>query len=156
METQLDEHESKKNAEQRSVRNVDRTVKDLQSQIERREKTNAQLNDDITKSREKVERLLQTIDELQSSDSENQLQARRAERELREAREKSLLLEKELNSWKASRLERGSAAGRTGAMAALSDIGEMYPGGEGSRRGSGAYSAVQVPQRKPSNTKGFL
>ena len=155
METQLEEHESRKNAEQRSVRNVDRTVKDLQSQIERREKMNAQLNDDIAKSREKIERLLQTIDELQSSDSQNQLQARRAERELREAREKTLLLEKELESWKTSRLERGSALGRAGAMAALSDIGEGYPG-EGSRRGSGAYSAVQVPQRKPSNTKGFL
>lgn len=130
-------------------------MKDLQSQIERRDKANAQLNDDISKSREKVERLLRTIDELQSSDSENQLQARRAERELREAREKSLLLEKELDSWKATRLERGSGVGRAGGIGGLSDIGE-FAVGEGSRRGSGAYSASPAPQRKPSNTKGFL
>lgn len=155
METQLEDHESKKNAEQRSIRNVDRTVKDLQSQIERRDKANSQLNDNIAKSREKIERLLHTIDDLQSSDSEYQLQARRAERELREAREKSLLLEKELDSWKASRMERGSGVGRVGGIAGLSDIGE-YPVGDGSRRGSGAYSATHVRQRKPSNTKGFL
>ena len=162
METQLDDHESRKNAEQRSVRSVDRTVKDLQSQIERREKMNAQLNDDIAKSREKTERLLQTIDELQSSDSENQLQARRAERELREEREKALRLERELEGWKALRMERGSGLGRSGTMAALSDIGERYSIGGGSRKGSGAYAGlgqnggVQIPQRKTSNTKGFL
>lgn len=131
------------------MRNVDRTVKDLQAQIERRDKTNAQLTEDIAKSREKIERLLQTIEELQSSDSQNQLQARRAERDLREEREKSLRLERELEGWKALRVERGSAVGRN--MAALSDIG--------SRRGSGVFGPNgqgEVPQRQTSNTKGFL
>ncbi|KAL2002862.1 hypothetical protein VTN02DRAFT_5699 [Thermoascus thermophilus] len=149
LETQLEEQESKRNAEQRSMRNVDRTVKDLQAQIERRDKTNAQLTEDIAKSREKIERLLQTIEELQSSDSQNQLQARRAERDLREEREKSLRLERELEGWKALRAERGSAVGRN--MPALSDIG--------SRRGSGVFGPNgqgEVPQRQASNTKGFL
>lgn len=81
------------------------------------------------------------IQELQSSDSENQLQARRAERELREERERSLRMERELEGWKAFRLERGSSAMR------LSDFGG------GSRRGSGVF---EVPQRKFSNSKGFL
>ncbi|KAJ9284106.1 hypothetical protein DTO021C3_8295 [Paecilomyces variotii] len=144
LETQLEEQESKRNAEQRSVRSIDRTVKDLQSQIERRDKINAQLTDDIAKSRDKTERLLKTIEDLQQSDSENQLQARRAERELREEREKALRLERELEGWKALRMERGSAVGRPG-MGTFSDMG--------SRKGSGAFD---MPQRKPSNTKGFL
>lgn len=55
---------------------------------------NSQLTDDINKSRDRIERLLQTIDELQSSDSQSQLQAKRAERELREEREKALRLER--------------------------------------------------------------
>lgn len=144
LETQLEEQESKRNAEQRSVRSIDRTVKDLQSQIERRDKINAQLTDDIAKSRDKTERLLKTIEDLQQSDSENQLQARRAERELREEREKALRLERELEGWKALRMERGSAVGRPG-MGTFSDMGN--------RKGSGAFD---MPQRKPSNTKGFL
>ena len=131
------------------MRSVDRTVKDLQTQIERRDKVNTSLTDDINKSRDKIERLLHTIDELQSSDSQNQLQARRAERELREEREKALRLERELEGWKALRMERGSAAGgfgglnRSGTMLALSEMG--------SRRGS-----LEIPQRKSSNSKGFL
>lgn len=151
LETQLEEQESKRNAEQRSVRNVDRTVKDLQTQIERREKVNSQLTEDIGKSRDRIERLLQTIEELQTSDSENQLQARRAERELREEREKSLRLERELEGWKSLRLERGSIKGP--GYGGVSEMGDRY-----SRRGSGVYvgSGIELPQRKLSNSKGFL
>lgn len=106
---------------------------------------NAQLNDDMNKARDKIERLLRNIDELQQGDTETQLQARRAERELREEREKALRLERELEGWKALRVERGSSTISRSTIAALSDVG--------SRRGS----AVSDPsQRKPSNTKGFL
>ncbi|KAH8423484.1 type II myosin [Aspergillus melleus] len=142
LETHLEEQETKHGSEQRSLRNVDRTVKDLQSQIDRREKMNAQLNEDINKSRDKIDRLLRNIQELQEADSQTQLQARRAERELREEREKSLRLARELEGWKGLRVERGSNLGR------LSDAG--------SRRGSGVYGSGDVPQRMPSNTKGFL
>ncbi|KAK2748895.1 hypothetical protein FQN57_007178 [Myotisia sp. PD_48] len=159
LETQLDNHESKRNAEQKSVRNVDRTVKDLQSQIERRDKTNNQLTDDIAKSRDKIERLLKTIDELQTSDSNNQLQARRADRELREEREKSLRLERELEGWKALRMERGNTnMSKSNTFGGLSDIPERY----NNRRGSGVYvgagpnNIIEIPQRKLSNSKGFL
>ncbi|OJJ48351.1 hypothetical protein ASPZODRAFT_1570833 [Penicilliopsis zonata CBS 506.65] len=118
-----------------------------ESQIDRRDKANAQLNDDVNKARDKIDRLLHQIEELQQTDSENQFQVRRAERELREEREKGLRLERELDGWKALRIERGSAVGR-GPMAAFSDVG--------SRRGSGAYMSSDIPQRMPSNTKGFL
>lgn len=106
---------------------------------------NGQLTDDVNKAREKIERLLKNIEELQQSDSENQLQARRAERELREEREKALRLERELDGWKHLRAERGSVMGRT--VGAFSDIE--------SRRGSGLFGG-DSPQRKVSNTKGFL
>ena len=120
-------------------------MKDLQSQIERREKQNIQLNDDIVRSREKIQSLLANIDELQSSDSASQLAARRAERELREEKEKALRLERELEGWKGLRVERGSAfAGPAGRL--------------GSERGGGrkVSNSVDLPQRKVSNSKGFL
>lgn len=123
-------------------------MKDLQSKIDRRDKMNTQLSDDINKARDKIERLLRNIEELQQGDTETQLQARRAERELREEREKALRLERELEGWKALRVERGSTVGRGGAMATFSDVG--------SRRGSAAFGSAETPQRKPSNTKGFL
>ncbi|KAH8589731.1 P-loop containing nucleoside triphosphate hydrolase protein [Bisporella sp. PMI_857] len=100
LEAQLEEQENERNKSQRSVRNVDRTVKDLQLQIERKEKANTSLQEDINRARDKVEKLLATIDELQSSDSTAQLSARRAERELREEKEKALRLERELDMLK--------------------------------------------------------
>ncbi|KAK3722942.1 class II myosin [Vermiconidia calcicola] len=157
LEQQLENMEHSRTTEARSVRNVDRTVKDLQSQIERRDKSANMLQDDLNKSRDKVERLLQTIDELQASDSSAQLSAKRAERELREEREKTLRLERELEGTRNSRNERDSVR-KSGALAAFSDAGN------GSRRGS--YAArpesqagdvkIEVPQRTSSLTKGFL
>ncbi|RAL67585.1 hypothetical protein DID88_008338 [Monilinia fructigena] len=151
LEAQLDEQESERNKSQRSVRNVDRTVKDLQQQIERKEKANTQLQEDITRSRDKVEKLLKTIDELQSSDSTNQLSARRAERELREEREKALRLERELEGWKALRMQKGPG-GR------ISASGTWRPGSEFSSDDAG----IEIPKRKSSlsrqdsMSKGFL
>jgi myosin protein heavy chain len=106
---------------------------------------NAQLNDDVNRARDKIERLLRNIEELQHNDSDAQLLARRAERELREEREKALRLERELDGWKATRAERGSTIGRNVTF-----------GEDGNRRGSGVYGSSDVPQRQPSNTKGFL
>lgn len=142
----MEEQENKHHTEQRSLRNIDRTVKDFQSQIERRDKMNSQLNDEVSKSRDKVERLLANIEELQQSESETQFLVRRSERELREEREKALRLERELDGWKGLWGERGSAVGRP--MATFSDVG--------SRRGSNGVNPADIPQRMPSNTKGFL
>ncbi|KAL8642954.1 MAG: hypothetical protein Q9228_000398, partial [Teloschistes exilis] len=96
LESQLEDQEKSHSASLRSVRNVDRTVRDLEAQIARRDKTTQQLNDDIAKGRDKIERLLQTIDELQAEEASSQLAARRAERDLREEKEKALRLEREL------------------------------------------------------------
>ncbi len=148
------------------MRNVDRTVKDLQSQIERKDKQNSQMQDDVARLRDKVDKLLKTIDELQASESTNELSARRAERELREEKERSLRLEREMEGWKNLRTvsEAGSVAGgvaggvrRTGTQATFrsSLLGGSEPVGEG---------PPDIPKRKssigrtraPSLTKGFL
>jgi len=120
------------------------------------------LSEDLSKARDKIGSLLSTIDELQASDSSNQLAAKRAERELREERENRLRLERELEGWKGLRIERGSVH-RSATLVALSDADVR------SRRGSSigpppqAPSSVgsgerriEVPQRKSSLTKGFL
>jgi myosin heavy chain 9/10/11/14 len=166
LEQQLEAASTRKGDEARSIRNVDRTVKDLESQIQRREKQNSQLSDDVAKARDKISNLLATIDELQSSDSQSQLTAKRAERELREEREKALRLERELEGWKVMRMERGTGAvvHRSGTMAALSELAESQGRGvaAGSRAGSRKVSGVssgggaEGVHRKPSNTKGFL
>ena len=142
----MEDQENKHSSEQRSLRNVDRTVKDLQSQIDRRDKMNAQLTDDVNRARDKIERLLRNIEEIQHNDSDAQLLARRAERELREEREKALRLEREIEGWRGLRGERGSTIGRPNH-----NFSEA-----GSRRGSDVYGSNDIPQRHPSNTKGFL
>lgn len=134
-------------------------MKDLQSQLERRDKSASLLQDDLNKSRDKVERLLSTIDELQQSDSSAQLTAKRAERELREEREKSLRLERELE---AARV-RGAESGRRSALAALSDGGSRrgsYAGRPDSRAGTpatapGGEVELKVP-RRDSSLRSFL
>lgn len=93
-----------------------------------------------------MDKLLKTIDELQSSESDNQLSARRAERELREEKEKSLRLERELDGWKTLRNDKGGAYGSARSRHAWASEGD----------------GVNVPERKssisraPSMTKGFL
>ena len=146
---------------------MDRTVKDLQTQIERRDKQNASVMDDLNKSRDKISSLLATIDDLQSSDSTNQLAAKRAERELREEREKTLRLERELEGWKNLRVERRSALGVPNAPASEAGdtrsrrgssigllMGEM---GEVSAADKGKYGgSLRSGLRRVSGQKGFL
>ncbi|KAK0637586.1 Myosin-10 [Lasiodiplodia hormozganensis] len=145
LEKSLEEAHATRNTESRANRAIDRTVKDLQQQIERREKANASISDDLNKAREKISTLLSTIDELQSSDSAHQLAAKRAERELREERETRLRVERELEGWKGLRMERRSALGVPN--------GGQYGGGAsdaggGSRRDSYAelLSELQPPR----------
>ncbi|KAI4949284.1 hypothetical protein J4E91_005022 [Alternaria rosae] len=167
LEKALEDSESTRLSESRSVRNVDRTVKDLQTQIERRDKQNASVMDDLNKSRDKISSLLATIDDLQSSDSTNQLAAKRAERELREEREKTLRLERELEGWKNLRVERRSVLGVPGAPASEAGdtrsrrgssigllMGEM---GEVSAADKGKYGgSLRSGLRRVSGQKGFL
>jgi myosin protein heavy chain len=103
--------------------------------------------------RDKVDKLLKTIDELQASESENQLTARRAERELREEKEKALRLEREMEALRNLRLEKGPHS----AMGSVRSRLGPWRASEGDEA-----SLVDVPQRKssisrvPSLTKGFI
>jgi myosin protein heavy chain len=132
---------------------VDRIVKDLQSQIDRKDKQNVQLSEDVSRMRDRADKLLTTIEELQSSESDNQLSARRAERELREEKEKTLRLERELQGWKNLRNEKGSGS----VMGSVRSRMGPWRVSEGDDS-----SFIDVPKRKsslsrvPSLTKGFL
>lgn len=133
-------------------------MRDLQAQIDRRERANAQMAEDVSKSRDKIGQLLATIDELQGSDSASQLQAKRAERELREERDKNLRLERELEGWKGLRMDRTEAGlRRSGTFRALSEYGSQRGRG-GSVAGSegGALAVPKVGGRKSSVGHGFL
>ena len=138
---------------------MDRTVKDLQSQIERKDKQAIQLTEDTQRLRDKVDKLLKTIDELQASESSNQLSARRSERELREEKEKVLRLERELEGWrlrveKSGSIGVGSMRSRAGGMASWRAMGGLM--------GPDEVSEPEIPKRKsslgraPSLSKGFL
>ncbi|KAI1378943.1 hypothetical protein F4677DRAFT_410114 [Hypoxylon crocopeplum] len=172
LELQLEAQENERSKSQRSVRNVDRIVKDLQSQIDRKDKQAVQMNDDVSRLRDRVEKLLKTIDELQASESDNQLSARRAERELREEKEKTLRLERELEGWKHLRMEKGSVNGGSvrlstpglegGRRLSAWRNGTGTSGGDGDDTNSIGGTGIEVPKRKssigrtPSLTKGFL
>lgn len=121
--------------------------------------------EDLNKAREKISNLLSTIDELQSSDSASQLAAKRAERELREEREKSLRLEREVENWKGLRVERRSALGVPAAGSEAGDVrsrrgssigllmGEM---GEAGASEKAKFGSLRGNLRRVSGTKGFL
>lgn len=176
LESQLEDQENNRAKSQRSVRNVDRVVKDLQGQIERKDKQNAQTEEDLNRMRDKADKLLKTIDELQASESANQLQTRRAERELLQEREKIARLQRELDSWKNLRSEKGSVLGsvagsimsssaRGGGMARSGTMATMRSSGLASvmdEEDVDAEGHVVIPKRKssisrvPSLTKGFL
>ncbi|KAI4243652.1 MAG: hypothetical protein L6R42_010695, partial [Xanthoria sp. 1 TBL-2021] len=117
--------------------------------IARRDKTAQQLADDVSKGRDKIERLLQTIDELQAEEASTQLAARRAERDLREEKEKALRLERELEGWKGLRMEKGG-----GGLGKVEWNGSLR-GTPRSRVGSGVGFGEGV-KRQMSDSKGFL
>jgi len=157
LESLLEEQENERSKSQRSVRNVDRTVKDLQAQIDRKDKQNGQLQEDMGRMRDKMDKLLKTIEELQASEGANELAARRAERELREEKEKSMQLERELEGLKSMRFDRPPAPG---SVAGGSIRGGWRGAGIGGSEAD--VESVRIPKRKssisrvPSLTKGFL
>jgi len=149
LEAQLEKQETERNQSQRSVRNVDRQIKDFNAEIERKEKRCLQLQEENNRQREKQEKLLQTIEELQSSESGHEHAARRAERELREERGKVLQLEKELENLKTRGYQKGSRPS-----------GSWRPGSEWG--GDDDTGGIVIPKRKSSLSratslsKGFL
>ena len=93
--------------------------------------------------------MLRQIDELQAEDAKAQLQARRAERDLREEKEKALRLERELEGWKGLRMERGARTGVNGSEWGSSIRGKSGQDWRGNDGGDGL-------KRLLSDSKGFL
>ncbi|KAK6359881.1 hypothetical protein TWF696_001010 [Orbilia brochopaga] len=163
LENQLEENERQRSKVERSTKNVDRTVRDLQQQIERKEKMNSQLQEDMQRNKDKVERLLKTIEELQSSDSQNQLTARRAERELREEKEKCLRLERELEGLKSlsSRIgggsDRASLSGAGGVhMTRSNTLHTVAEDGSGNGAAGGFAAKRRIFSKDGDGVKNFL
>ncbi|KTW30216.1 hypothetical protein T552_00694 [Pneumocystis carinii B80] len=90
LENELRERDSMLNKENKTIRFTDRSIKDLQYQLSQRDKVKERLEDDLNKSNEKIQKLKKIVDELQLSESTSQLALRRAEREARDEKEKSL------------------------------------------------------------------
>ncbi len=115
-----------------------------------------------------------TIDELQSSESNNQLAAKRAERELRAEQERAAQLEREIESWKAMQTSLNKSATMRSSGWRSSPAPQALPPASSSNGLPPAYSAewsnessatgagIDIPQRKSSLsrsmslTKGFL
>ncbi len=83
---------------------------------------------------------------MQAEEARSQLAARRAERDLREEREKGLRLERELEGWKGLRMERGAVTRGSGSEWGGSVRGHAA---RGSESGEGV-------RRMLSDSKGFL
>ncbi|KAG4304526.1 hypothetical protein PORY_001919 [Pneumocystis oryctolagi] len=121
LENELRERDSMLNKENKTIRFTDRSIKDLQYQLSQRDKIKERLENELVKSDEKIQKLKEVVEELQSSESASQLAARRAEREARDEREKSLRLEKELEKAK-SRIESASIISRNNTIKSLNSL----------------------------------
>lgn len=162
LEAALEAAHTSQSKNAREVRNVDRTVSSLQQTIERKEKSVLQLQDDVARGRDKIEKLLKTIDELQASDAEAQLEKRRAERELREEREVKLRLERELGAWKSLRMEKGvndiqgRSLRRSGQWPRNGGTESLYDGEGWGDDNLNVEKKSRGVDRQMSLTKGFL
>ena len=100
LERQIEEQSRRYVEETRQVRTNDRSVKDLYSQLSQKDKLIARLQDDASRLESKMQRLLESMEALQTSETNHRLSARRAKREARDVKERSLRHEKELEEWK--------------------------------------------------------
>ena len=148
LEAALEELHNSKTSTERDERGHERLVRDLQSQISRRDQLLGQSSQDLDKSRAKVQSLLTTIEELQAEEGKCELAARRAERDLREERDRALRLERELEGWKGLRVGRDSSR-------KVSGVGSIR-GNSSSRLGRDSGLGGEGLARSMSNTKGFL
>lgn len=89
---------------------------------------------------------------MQAEEAKSQLGARRAERDLREEKEKGLRLERELEGWKGLRMERGA----TGASASGMGNGSEWGGSVRGKHASKGSENVEGIRRMLSDSKGFL
>lgn len=99
LERQLSEQGRKHYEETRQFKSQDRSVRDLLQQLAQKDKLLQRLQDESSKSDSRIKKLTDSIDQIQASESSYRMAARRAEREARDAKERALRLEKELEDW---------------------------------------------------------
>lgn len=100
LEKRLEEQSQQYAERSRTFRSNDRSVKDLMGQISQRDKAVQRMQEDLTRNETKIKGLQETVESLQSTETTHRLSARRAEREAKDAKEKSLRLQKDLEEWK--------------------------------------------------------
>lgn len=107
LEGQIVENSKKFADELRQARSDDRSYRDLESRLTRSQNLNQRFQEESEKSASKMKHLQQLLEQAQAEETAHRISARRAEREARDLKERSLRLEKELESWK-ERLDRKS------------------------------------------------
>lgn len=100
LEHQLDEQAMKFAEESRTFRSNDRSVKDLQTQLIQKDKLASKLQEELDHNESKIRTLQETVENLQALETSLRLSSRRAEREVRDLKENSVRLEKDLEDWR--------------------------------------------------------
>jgi len=78
-----------------NARKTERTIRDLQNQLQERNKYKAKYEEDMERNESKIKKMKAQIEELEQSESNLQIAKRRIEREANEQRERASRLEKE-------------------------------------------------------------
>ncbi|KAJ3295285.1 hypothetical protein HDU79_009472 [Rhizoclosmatium sp. JEL0117] len=93
---QLEFEMTEKSELQKNARKIERTLREMQFQVSEKDKLKQRYEEDVEKLDQKLKKLKNTIDELETSESNAQLAKRKAEREAADYRERALRLEKEV------------------------------------------------------------
>lgn len=100
LEKELQTQDRMKLEESRSLRNTDRTIKDLENSLAQRDAAQKRIEDKMHKAELRTQSMQQDIETLRDSEAANQMRARRAERDAADQRERALRAEKELERYK--------------------------------------------------------
>jgi myosin protein heavy chain len=108
-----------KSDESRTIRSSDRTIKELEAALQRKELAEQLLSKQAAAAESRLHVLQQDIEGLRDSDAAHQLKAKRAEREATDQRERALRAEKELERLR-SRDEAAKGMSRQNTLASAS------------------------------------
>ncbi|KAJ3051404.1 hypothetical protein HK097_007621 [Rhizophlyctis rosea] len=110
---QLDAETREKNEAIKNVRKAERVVRDLQFQLQERDKAKGRFEEEMEKMEGRLKRMKGQVEDLESSESELQLAKRKLEREVAEYKERAYRLEKENEKLKKVDLSSMSRMDRT-------------------------------------------
>lgn len=100
LEQRLDARSAASTAAERSARAAERSVKELQGLVAARERSVQRSKEELSRYEAKIKNLQETVESLQSAETTHRLATRRAERELKDGKEKTLRLQRDLEEWK--------------------------------------------------------